>query len=300
MTRVPYDEFSMFHENAQEWSLPYPSPPEVTRLDVSVAPRRRVSALRWGNVAPQLVLLHGGAQNAHTFDTVALALGRPLLAVDLPGHGHSDAAPGGMGDVDGHARDVAAMLGALGVAHVPVIGMSLGGLVALRLADGAPDTVARLGLVDVTPGLTQDKARHVTDFVQGPATFQDLDELVARTVAHHPTRSEQSLRRGVLHNAVQQEDGTWVWRHQRHEATAPDELRRLAPEELWEAISGLRVPLLLVRAMGPGSVVDDADEAELRRRQPTATVVHVADSGHSVQGDRPLELAQAIGAFLQG
>ena len=34
--------------------------------------------------------MHGGAQNAHTWDTVALALDRPLVAVDLPGHGHSD------------------------------------------------------------------------------------------------------------------------------------------------------------------------------------------------------------------
>ena len=35
------------------------------------------------------MLLHGGGQNAHTWDTVALALGRPLIAIDLPGHGHS-------------------------------------------------------------------------------------------------------------------------------------------------------------------------------------------------------------------
>src|SRR5579864_3998341 len=90
MPRVPYDEFSMFHENAEEWALPFASPPEVERVRVPVDPGRHLSALRWGHTAPELVLLHGGAQNAHTFDTVALALDRPLLAVDLPGHGHSD------------------------------------------------------------------------------------------------------------------------------------------------------------------------------------------------------------------
>ena len=85
-----YDEFSLFHENAEEAGLPFTEPPVVRRESVEVAPGRAVSALVWGGGSPELVLLHGGGQNAHTWDTVALALDRPLLAVDLPGHGHSD------------------------------------------------------------------------------------------------------------------------------------------------------------------------------------------------------------------
>ncbi len=58
------------------------------------------------------------------------------------------------------------------------------------------------------------------------------------------------------------------------------------------------MPLLLVRGMRPQSVVDDADEAELLRRQPAATVVHVEEAGHSVQGDTPIELAAIIEDFV--
>jgi pimeloyl-ACP methyl ester carboxylesterase len=54
---------------------------------------------------------------------------------------------------------------------------------------------------------------------------------------------------------------------------------------------------MLVRGMRPGSVVDDAAEAELRRRAPSARVEHV-DAGHSVQGDRPVELAALLQDFL--
>jgi pimeloyl-ACP methyl ester carboxylesterase len=44
-------------------------------------------------------------------------------------------------------------------------------------------------------------------------------------------------------------------------------------------------------------VVDDNDVAEVKRRQPTAEVVVVDGAGHSIQGDRPLELAALITRF---
>ena len=79
----------MLGDNAAEAGLSLTAPPRVTRAAFTVADGQSVSAIAWGDAEPELVLLHGGGQNAHTWDTVALALGRPLLAVDLPGHGHS-------------------------------------------------------------------------------------------------------------------------------------------------------------------------------------------------------------------
>jgi pimeloyl-ACP methyl ester carboxylesterase len=70
--------------------------------------------------------------------------------------------------------------------------------------------------------------------------------------------------------------------------TAPD------AGDLWEKLAELEMPVTLLRAMGPGSVVDDDDEAEFARRQPNATIVRIADSGHSVQGDQPLVLAALL------
>ncbi|HLI38575.1 MAG TPA: hypothetical protein VKV80_14720 [Streptosporangiaceae bacterium] len=49
---------------------------------------RWLSALVWQDADPQLVLLPSGSLNAHTWDTVVTALGRPLAVIDLPGHGH--------------------------------------------------------------------------------------------------------------------------------------------------------------------------------------------------------------------
>jgi pimeloyl-ACP methyl ester carboxylesterase len=305
--RVPYDELGLFHENAAEYGLPYDRPPEVRRVFVEVAPGRRLSALVWGSGDPELVLVHGGAQNAHTWDTVALALGCPLVAIDLPGHGHSDRPAERAPDVltaEANGRDLAVAVARLAPDARAVVGMSLGGLSSIALAGVAPDLVRRLVLVDVTPGIGGDKAKAILDFVRGPATFASFDELLARTIEHNPTRSVASLRRGILHNAVQLEDGTWQWRYRRFDDALPigdqDANAPSGPDpgRLWDVLGAVTVPVMLVRGMRRGSVVDDGDEAELRRRLPGARVEHVAEAGHSVQGDTPLELAALLADFV--
>jgi pimeloyl-ACP methyl ester carboxylesterase len=291
MSDSAYDEFSYFHENMSEWNIDT-EVPTVRRFFVTVDGLRQLSGLRWGDAEPELVLLHGGAQNAHTYDTVALALSpRSLIALDLPGHGHSDPSIYPASAIASHAVDVARALEQLTTPPRPLVGMSLGGLTALLVAHDRPDLVSSLVLIDITPGVNAEKARHITDFVNGPTSFEDFDALLERTMQHNPTRTESSLRRGILHNAVQRPDGSWVWRHQQHgksELEAPD------AGDLWEKLSELTMPVTLIRAMGSGSVVDDDDESEFLKRLPNATIVRVADSGHSVQGDQPLILAAAL------
>ena len=107
-----------------------------------------------------------------------------------------------------------------------------------------------------------------------------------------------SLRRGILHNAEQREDGSWVWRHARFRSLETGDAEVEQFPSLWDVVSDLMVPLMLVRGMRPQSVVDDADEAELLRRQPSARIEHLAEAGHSIQGDTPVELAALLADFL--
>jgi pimeloyl-ACP methyl ester carboxylesterase len=309
--RLEYDEFGLFHENAAEYGLPFDGPPTIRREHVEVEPGRRLSALVWGVGEPEVVLLHGGSQNAHTWDTVAMALRpHPLIAIDLPGHGHSDG-PGERQRSDrsprGAAEDVEVVIRTLAPNARGVVGMSYGGLTAIALAEIAPDLVRKVVLVDVLPGLKAENARHIVDFVNGPATFPRFDDLLARTREFNPTRTISSLRRGILHNAVQLDDGSWVWRHSRWRLDSPETTATLpaaAPagatvhDDLLEALGGLRVPLLLARGMRPDSVLRDEDEAELLRRLPSAEVVHFEEAGHSIQGDMPLALAATIAKFI--
>jgi len=296
MERIEYDEFGLFHENAQEFGLPYDAPPVVRRVAVEVEPGRRISSLVWGESDPELVLIHGGSQNAHTWDTVAMALGKPLLAIDLPGHGHSDDSRDTTPTVDDLAADVEHAIRTLAPNARAVVGMSLGGSTALAIASRSPELVRRLVLVDVTPGTSRGRATTITDFVNGPESFATFDEILDRTIAYNPGRSASSLRRGILHNAIQRDDGRWVWRHARSGKKSTG--RNVDPSYLWDVISTLKMPVMLVRGMLPQSLVNDADEAELLRRLPSARVEHVTGAGHSVQGDKPVELAQLIADFV--
>jgi pimeloyl-ACP methyl ester carboxylesterase len=296
MPAVEYDEFGYFQENAEEFGLPYEGPPLVRRESVRVGEGREVSCLLWGSDQPEVVFLHGGAQNAHTWDTVALALARPLLAVDLPGHGHSDRGRDGSHSPVDNAADVALAVRALAPDAKAVVGMSLGGLTAISLAHQAPDLVRCLVLVDITPGVNESKSSQIIEFIRGPESFGNFEEILDRTVKYNPTRSESSLRRGILHNAVERADGSWVWRYERFPASSEAPFRDY--KSLWDHLSAFRGPVMLVRGMLPQSVVDDADEAELVRRRPDARIEHVEGAGHSIQGDRPLELAALVSDFL--
>jgi pimeloyl-ACP methyl ester carboxylesterase len=295
-----YDEFALFHENSEEFSIAWRGVPKVRRTQVDTGSGQSVSALVWGDESPQLVLLHGGAQNAHTWDTVALALDRPLVAIDLPGHGHSSHRDDHLYWPSENAIAVERAVRELAPDAQVVVGMSLGGLTALSLTDRAPDLVRNLVLVDVTPGVNREKSSAIAQFIDGPEYFASFDEILQRTIQFNPTRSESSLRRGVLHNAIEDSDGRWRWRYDlpRRGSGEGDE-GRIMPglDDLWDAVARVKVPFLLVRG-STSPVVDDDDVAELRRRNSGAHVVVVEGAGHSVQGDKPLELAAILEARL--
>ena len=195
-----------------------------------------------------------------------------------------------------------------------MVGMSLGGLTSMELAVRDAELVRRLVMVDITPGVNQQKAKAVIDFVDGPQEFASFDDLLARTMKFNPTRSESSLRRGILHNAAQRPDGSWQWRYDRSSHARSREPRsHRDPADPADPAD----PDTTVSAMSP--LWDDfvavgcrwcwfADRChrwstttmsrDARRLQPDLDVHVVDGAGHSVQGDRPVELATLLGEFV--
>ena len=118
--------------------------------------------------ATALVLLHGFPVDHRMWDDVvgSLAVGIPVIAPDLPGLG-SAAVPEGEPSLDRSADVVAALVEAAGHGRVVVAGLSMGGYVALALAERHPGLVAGLALVDTTSTADDEPARANRERVAG-------------------------------------------------------------------------------------------------------------------------------------
>lgn len=100
---------------------------------------------------PAVLLLHGLLFSTRAWEHQAAALaGRyRTIAVDLRGHGRS-ASPPGPYTLDEMADDVSALMRHLGVERADLVGHSMGGMIAMRLALARPETVRSLSLLNTS------------------------------------------------------------------------------------------------------------------------------------------------------
>jgi len=288
-------EFSLLAENAEQAGVAGPLP-DVERVAAGTG-EGKISALRWGVTPPRIVFLHGGGQNAHTWDTVIVGVGEPALAVDLPGHGHSAWREDGDYSPQNNADTLMPVLREHAAGAELVVGMSLGGLTAIRLAASASDLVDELVLIDVTPSALQRHAELTTEqqgtvaLMHGEREFPSFQAMLDLTIAAAPHREVKALRRGVFHNSRRLDNGKWTWRY--------DAIRTFPDfASLWDDVDALSAPITLVRGGSSGFVTDE-DTAELSRRAKHFRSAHVVENaGHSVQSDQPRALIDILRGVL--
>lgn len=294
MTTAHDDEFRFLADEAVEFGIAA-AIPAVRRDALADREDRSLSFIQYGTGSPVVTFLHGAALNAHTWDATALALGRPALAIDLPGHGRSDWREDADYRPESVAASVASVIGQLGADCQLLVGQSLGGLAAALIAATNPGAVCGLVIVDITPGLRQGDAALIESFLSGPSDFASRDEIVDYARSFGIGISRESVARGVELNTRVRDDGRVVFRH--HLGNLGADRPQLGNDysAVWESLESLAVPVLLVRSTR-GFLTDDLVD-EFIRRVPRATSVTL-DAGHNAQEDAPLELADAIRGLL--
>jgi len=118
-----------------------------TNLRSALAPRTKTVEIAWREAGhgPPVLLLHGVGLNADAWEPqiVGLSPHRRVIAADLPGHGQSEPLPEGS-DLSDHVAAMAVLIDALGISPLPVIGHSMGAMIALGLALGHPAKITGL------------------------------------------------------------------------------------------------------------------------------------------------------------
>ena len=236
---------------------------------------------------PPLVLLNSIGTDMRLWDA-AMPYLLPdflLLRMDMRGHGASDA-PGGEYTLDLLAEDVAAVMAAAGISVAAVAGVSLGGMVAMRLELDHPALVSGLALICTSarmdPAAWADRIAKVR--AGGMAAIADL--AMSRFLSHrfartHPEIAE-SVRRGLL-------------------ATAPDGYTGAAAAirdmALFDRLPALRHRTLVVAGDDDVSTPFDGHAEHLAAKIPDTKLVRLA-TGHLAPLEAPGALAAALQAFL--
>jgi 2-succinyl-6-hydroxy-2,4-cyclohexadiene-1-carboxylate synthase len=255
-----------------------------------------------GGGAP-LLLLHGFTGSLRTWDEVRLGLAcsanKRLIVVDLIGHGRS-AAPADWRryTLDWAARDLAALLDALKVDTINLLGYSMGGRVALHFAVSAPERIGTLVLESAAPG--------IQDAVQRQERIRSDEGLAQRILdqgveAFVEEWERQPLLEPAPHVSADRRSAQHAQRLQNNPLGLANSLRGMGAGQqtpLWSRLGTLRTPVLLI--VGER----DARYLEIARRMhtllPRSHLAEVADAGHNVHLDQPRLFVELVTAALEG
>jgi pimeloyl-ACP methyl ester carboxylesterase len=249
--------------------------------------------LEWGTAgAPPVLMLHGGAQTAHSFDEVAPRLARDhdVVCLDQRGHGDTDWAPR-YRHAD-YVADIDALLDHLGWDTVALVGMSLGGVNAMAHAADHPERVSALVVVDVVPTVAPE-GRDAIAKQLSVQEFASFDDAVTMAHAFNPRRTLDNIRERLGHAMRACPDGRWRYKFDPGMTAAATDI-----EALWAHVRRIRCPTLLVRGAESPIVTPEA-AARFLRTVHGSRLAEVAGAGHSVMGDNPAGFLAAVGPFLR-
>lgn len=258
--------------------------------------------LEWGEPsAPPLILLHGGAQTAHTWDLVCLSLSKRYrcLALDQRGHGDSDWAPDLDYAIPTYRRDLQRFVDHLGIDRFILIGMSMGGINAMDYAATCGERLAALVLVDIAPEVERMGAeRSILAAATAPASFPSLRHAVEHALRGRTGRDRRLVEIGLRRRMRPLPDGSWSWKYDRRRYASVGTEEFLEERRyLWGEVGRISCPVLVLRGALSDVLLDDG-AARLAAALPRGEWKRIPDAGHSIQSDNPKGLAEAVEDFL--
>src|SRR5258708_1973207 len=158
-----------------------------------------------------------------------------------------------------------------------------------------------LGLVDIGPEISLDGSKRIRDFISQDRVLDSVDAFVERAMAFNPRRNPTLLRRSLLHNLRKLPDGKFTWKHDPNRmGMSPDFVKERVERaaQIQRDIHRISCPTLIMRGER-SDVFTDANAAKFAESLPQGRWIKVENAGHTIQGDNPAGLLNALNPFMR-
>ncbi len=266
-----------------------------------------IACKSWGHTdSPLILALHGWLDNANSFDLLAPYLSDKfyLVAVDLPGHGHSSHLPSGnyYHLIDGIFTTIQ-IIDALEKEQVHLLGHSLGGCLASLIAGIAADRILSVAFIDALGPLTSPDVtchKQLSHFLQDGLCIEDSP---SKPYSSLKLAAQARAKRGYLslthaeilcERGMYEKDGAFFWRHDKR-LLAPSPLR-MTEAQVLSCLSAINAKSMLCWA----TLGFAFDEERMQTRIESVkdlTVVELS-GGHHIHMENPEVVGQLLANFF--
>jgi esterase len=261
----------------------------------------------WGDTRTKhaLVMLHGYGETSEVWSECAQDLAREfrVIAIDQRGYGGSDRASDQDYTRASQVEDLEAIVEALGLRSMTLVGHAMGGANAACYAAEHPEVVSALILIETAPEVLRTGIENLRRVMATADEFASLDQAVEEFRPYFPYANGDQLERRVRAALKPSGDGGYEWDFDpifRDPLARPPEpdpgQRRLS--DLWDCVDRIQCPTMIVRGAETEMLTPEAIQ-RVHRRIPGSRVSLIEDAGHAVPTDQPGSLSLNIREFLQ-
>jgi pimeloyl-ACP methyl ester carboxylesterase len=264
--------------------------------------RIHVQHIRGEGDGPTCLLIHGFGEGGYVWNETCrrliLETGVSIAVVDLRGHGESGWSSIKRYDLLVHVEDVLAVVSALSLSSLILIGHSLGGHVATHIAARNPGQVIGVMFVDICPKPKRDGGVHLLATLrENFRAYGSIEEYKQRLLEQRPLLSEEVARELACSSLRPSENGYFLKFDPAllEDSEDTEDYRRVL--ELENLLKMIRCPTTVLR--GEGSAVVDASAAlRMTFMLPEGRLLTIPSAGHSVMSDNPTLFHRALLRFI--